>query len=47
MNTVTTDTRLTSRFSTGAMDHTLLTGLDYAWLDFDVEYTLGSAQAST
>ena len=43
MNTVTTDTRLTSRFSTGAMDHTLLTGLDYAWLDFDVEYTLGSA----
>ena len=43
MDSVTTDTRLVSRFATGALDHTLLTGMDYAYLDFDVEYAMGAA----
>ncbi len=43
MDSVTTDTRLISRFATGALEHTLLTGLDYAWLDFDVTYAMGTA----
>ncbi len=43
MDSVTTDTRLVSRFATGALQHTLLTGLDYAYLDFDVEYSMGAA----
>lgn len=43
MDAVTTDTRLVSEFATGALEHTLLTGIDYAYLDFDVEYAMGSA----
>jgi len=43
MDAVTTDTRLISSFETGALRHTLLSGLDYAYTDFDVEYSSGAA----
>ena len=43
MQSVTTDTRLVSKFDTGAVSHTLLTGLDYAYLEYDVEHSMGTA----
>lgn len=43
MDSVTTDTRLVSRFATGDLQHTLLTGWDYAWFDSSVLYASGPA----
>ncbi|MBL7250066.1 TonB-dependent siderophore receptor [Alloalcanivorax marinus] len=43
MESVTTDTRLVTELDTGAVRHTLLTGVDYAWLNYDVEYASGAA----
>lgn len=43
MDSLTTDTRLVSHFDTGALSHTLLTGLDYARLDYSVIYASGVA----
>ncbi|MDD0844601.1 TonB-dependent siderophore receptor [Pseudomonas sp. Gutcm_11s] len=43
MDSVTTDTRLVSRFATGALQHTLLSGVDYAWFDSSVLYAMGPA----
>lgn len=41
MQSVTTDTRLVSRFATGPVQHTLLSGVDYAWFDGSVLYASG------
>ena len=41
MESVTTDTRLVSRFATGDWRHTLLTGADYAWFDSSLLYATG------
>ncbi len=43
MDSVTTDTRLVSEFDTGVLEHSLLAGIDYSYLDFDVEYAMGAA----
>ncbi|MEN0104966.1 MAG: TonB-dependent siderophore receptor, partial [Pseudomonas sp.] len=43
MTSLSTDTRLLSHFATGELNHTLVTGLDYAWLDTDLLYATGSA----
>lgn len=41
MNSLSTDTRLVSRFATGDLQHTLVTGVDYAWIDTSVLYATG------
>ncbi|MCU1721470.1 TonB-dependent siderophore receptor [Pseudomonas sp. 5P_5.1_Bac1] len=43
MRSVTTDTRLVSRFATGDVQHTLISGVDYAWLDTSLLYAWGAA----
>ncbi|MHA6195884.1 TonB-dependent siderophore receptor [Pseudomonas wadenswilerensis] len=43
MNSLTTDTRLVSRFSTGDLHHTVVSGVDYAWLDTSLLYAWGAA----
>ncbi|MBH3386565.1 TonB-dependent siderophore receptor [Pseudomonas juntendi] len=43
MSTLSADTRLVSRFDTGALHHTLLTGLDYGWIDTSLLYASGPA----
>ena len=43
MDSVSSDTRLVSRFATGELEHTLLTGWDYAWYDSSVLYAWGPA----
>ncbi len=43
MDSVSSDTRLVSRFATGALQHTLLTGWDYSWYDGSVQYAWGPA----
>ncbi|WP_426811280.1 TonB-dependent siderophore receptor [Pseudomonas sp. WOUb67] len=41
MSYLSADTRLVSRFDTGALHHTLLTGVDYGWLDTSLLYAMG------
>ncbi|PCD01137.1 TonB-dependent siderophore receptor [Halopseudomonas pelagia] len=41
LESLTTDTRLVSRFDTGDLRHTLVTGLDYAWTDTALLYATG------
>ena len=43
MESVSSDTRLVSRFATGELQHTLLTGWDYTWFDSSVLYATGPA----
>ncbi|MCL8018154.1 hypothetical protein M1L21_44800, partial [Streptomyces sp. AS02] len=43
MDSVTRDTRLVSRFATGELQHTLLSGWDYTWFDSSVLYAMGPA----
>ncbi|HZX18395.1 MAG TPA: TonB-dependent siderophore receptor [Pseudomonas sp.] len=43
MSTLSTDTRLISRFATGNLQHTLVSGVDYAWLDTELVYASGTA----
>lgn len=43
MDSVTSDTRLVSRFATGELQHTLLSGWDYTWFDSSVLYAMGPA----
>ncbi|MEE1922747.1 TonB-dependent siderophore receptor [Pseudomonas sp. 148P] len=43
MSSLTTDTRLVSRFSTGNLHHTVVSGIDYAWLDTSLLYAWGAA----
>lgn len=43
MNSLSTDTRLVSRFSTGNLHHTVVSGVDYAWLDTSLLYAWGAA----
>jgi len=43
MSTLSTDTRLVSRFATGKLQHTLVSGFDYAWLDTSLLYASGTA----
>lgn len=43
MSTLSTDTRLISRFATGSLQHTLVSGVDYAWLDTELLYASGTA----
>ncbi|WP_394560736.1 TonB-dependent siderophore receptor [Aquipseudomonas alcaligenes] len=43
MDSVTSDTRLVSRFATGELQHTLLSGWDYSWFDSSVLYATGPA----
>lgn len=43
MQSVTSDTWMSFDFDTGPGHHTLLTGFDYAWLDYDVQYATGDA----
>ena len=43
MDSVSSDTRLVSRFATGELQHTLLTGWDYSWFDGSVQYASGPA----
>ena len=43
MSSLSTDSRLVSRFATGALQHTLVTGLDYAWTDTSLLYATGDA----
>ncbi|HAQ25602.1 MAG TPA: TonB-dependent siderophore receptor [Pseudomonas sp.] len=43
MDSVTADTRLVSRFATGELQHTLLSGWDYSWFDSSVLYAWGPA----
>lgn len=43
MSTLSTDTRLVSRFATGDLQHTLVSGLDYAWVDTSLLYASGTA----
>lgn len=43
MATLSTDTRLISRFDTGNLQHTLVSGVDYAWIDTELLYATGSA----
>jgi len=41
LESLTTDTRLVSRFDTGDLSHTLVTGFDYAWIDTALLYATG------
>ncbi|MCU5783396.1 TonB-dependent siderophore receptor [Alcanivorax balearicus MACL04] len=43
MESVTSDTRLVTELNTGPVRHTLLTGIDYTWLNYDVVYASGPA----
>jgi iron complex outermembrane receptor protein len=43
LNTFTVDTQLQSEFATGAVDHTLLTGVDYSRMRNDVDADYGTA----
>ncbi len=43
MSSLSTDTRLVSRFATGNLQHTLVSGVDYAWLDTALVYATGEA----
>src|SRR6218665_376859 len=43
MSSLSTDSRLVSRFATGELQHTLVTGLDYAWVDTALVYASGVA----
>lgn len=43
MNSLTSDTRLVSRFATGKLQHTLLSGVDYSWFESSVLYAWGPA----
>ncbi|KHL74215.1 TonB-dependent receptor [Pseudomonas putida] len=43
MSSVSADTRLVSRFATGPLHHTLLTGVDYGWIDTSLLYASGPA----
>ncbi|MFP6847734.1 MAG: TonB-dependent siderophore receptor [Pseudomonas sp.] len=43
MDSLTSDTRLVSRFATGRLQHTLLSGVDYSWFDSSVLYAWGPA----
>jgi len=43
MSSLSTDTRLVSRFSTGNLHHTVVSGVDYAWLDTSLLYAWGAA----
>lgn len=43
LNTFTVDTQLQSRFATGPVDHTLLTGVDYSRMRNDINAEYGSA----
>jgi iron complex outermembrane receptor protein len=43
MSSLSTDTRLVSRFATGNLQHTLVTGMDYAWIDTSLLYAMGDA----
>ena len=43
MSSLSTDTRLVSRFATGNLHHTLVTGVDYAWIDTSLLYASGAA----
>lgn len=43
MSTLSTDTRLVSRFATGNLQHTVVSGVDYAWLDTALVYATGAA----
>lgn len=43
LNTFTVDTQLQSNFSTGAVDHTLLTGVDYMRMRNDINADYGTA----
>ncbi|WDY56281.1 TonB-dependent siderophore receptor [Pseudomonas sp. PSKL.D1] len=43
MSTLSADTRLISRFDTGNLHHTLLTGVDYGWIDTSLLYASGPA----
>lgn len=45
MASVAVDTRLVGKLATGPIDHTLLLGLDYSYIDFEVEYASGQAPA--
>lgn len=42
-STLATDTRLLSRFATGSVQHTLVSGVDYAWIDTELLYANGPA----
>ncbi|MDR6713675.1 iron complex outermembrane receptor protein [Pseudomonas hunanensis] len=41
LESVSSDTRLVSRFATGALQHTLVTGWDYAVIDTSLLYAMG------
>ncbi len=43
MSSLSTGTRLVSRFATGDLQHTLVTGMDYAWIDTSLLYAMGDA----
>ncbi|TBU89270.1 TonB-dependent siderophore receptor [Stutzerimonas kirkiae] len=43
MASLATDTRLVSRFATGKLQHTLVSGVDYAWIDTELQYATGAA----
>ncbi|MGL4725158.1 MAG: ferrichrome porin FhuA [Scandinavium sp.] len=43
LNTFTVDNQLQSKFATGAVDHTLLTGVDYLRMRNDIDAEYGSA----
>ncbi len=43
LNTFTVDTQLQSAFATGAVSHTLLTGVDYSRMRNDVDADYGTA----
>ncbi|MRS15164.1 ferrichrome porin FhuA [Enterobacteriaceae bacterium RIT691] len=43
LNTFTVDNQLQSKFATGAVDHTLLTGVDYSRMRNDIDADYGSA----
>ncbi|MCQ4330454.1 TonB-dependent siderophore receptor [Stutzerimonas stutzeri] len=43
MASLSTDTRLVSRFATGNLQHTLVSGVDYAWIDTSLLYATGEA----
>lgn len=43
MSSLSTDTRLVSRFATGDLNHTLVTGVDYAGIDTTLLYAMGDA----
>lgn len=45
LNGFTVDTQLQSKFATGEVDHTLLTGVDYSRMRNDVDALYGSADA--